>query len=358
MSHGVTAAAVGVAVAADVPVLLWGGPGQGKSSALRGLAAGLGLPVEVVIASIREPSDFAGLPVVSDGGVVLAPPSWAARLARAGAGVVLFDEISTAPPAVQAALLRVVLERVVGDLVLPAGVRVVAAANPPEEAADGWDLAPPMANRFVHLDWALTADVVADGFVAGFAAPSVPAVDPALVGETRIAARALVAAFLRVRPGLLTGAATGRAFPTPRSWETVATLLGTATAAQASEEVVALLVAGSVGDGAAREFGAWRRDLDLPDPEALLADPTSVVVPERGDRVHALCSGVTAAVLGRPDAGRWAAAWEVLAAVAEAGFADVGATSAMLLARARPEGATAPPAAARFAPVLAAAGRL
>src|SRR5205823_11964182 len=65
--------------------------------------------------------------------------------------------ISTAPPAVQAAMLRIVLERVVGDLELPPGVRVVAAANPPEQAADGWDLAPPLANRLVHLDWPVDA---------------------------------------------------------------------------------------------------------------------------------------------------------------------------------------------------------
>lgn len=358
MTYAATVAALGIAVAADVPVLLWGGPGQGKSSALHGLAEGLGLPLEVVIASVREPSDFAGLPVVTDGGVVLAPPSWAVRLASAGEGVVLFDEVSTAPPAVQAALLRVVLERVVGDLALPPGIRVVAAANPPEEAADGWDLAPPMANRFVHLDWALTAEVVADGFVAGFRTPPVPVLDPALVAVEARAARALVAAFLRVRPSLLAGPADGRAFPTPRSWETAAVLLGAARAASVAEEVVALLVAGAVGDGAARELAAWRRDLDLPDPEALLADPSSLVVPERGDRVHAVCAAVTAAALGDPSPERWVAAWEVLARVADAGFADVGATSAVALAGARPAGATAPKAATRFAPVLAAAGRM
>src|SRR5262245_62386462 len=93
----------------------------------------MGWPCEVVIASIREPSDFAGLPVVvADGGVRFAPPRWARRLHGAGRGVLFLDEISTAPPAVQAALLRVVLERVVGDLELPAAVAVVAAANPPE----------------------------------------------------------------------------------------------------------------------------------------------------------------------------------------------------------------------------------
>ena len=133
--------ALGVAVAARVPVLLWGAPGTGKTSAIRAMAQTMGLPCETVIASIREPSDFAGLPIVVGDGVRFAPPAWARRLAEAGHGLLFLDELSTAPPAVQAALLRVVLERVVGDLTLPDAVAVVAAANPPEQAADGWDLA-------------------------------------------------------------------------------------------------------------------------------------------------------------------------------------------------------------------------
>src|ERR687886_1438906 len=91
--------ALSVAVAARVPVLLWGGPGTGKSSAVRDLATTMGWPCEVVIASIREPSDFAGLPVVADGGVRFAPPRWAQRLGAAGHGILFLDEISTAPPA-------------------------------------------------------------------------------------------------------------------------------------------------------------------------------------------------------------------------------------------------------------------
>src|ERR687886_1310657 len=166
--------ALSVAVAARVPVLLWGGPGTGKSSAVRDLAAAMDWPCEVVIASIREPSDFAGLPVVADGTVRFAPPRWAQRLASAGQGVLFLDEISTAPPAVQAALLRVVLERVVGDLALPDGVVVVAAANPPEQSADGWDLSAPLANRFCHLDWVVDVNAFADGIVSGFPAPVVP----------------------------------------------------------------------------------------------------------------------------------------------------------------------------------------
>ena len=117
--------ALGTAVAARVPVLLWGAPGTGKTSVIRAMAEAAGWPCETVIASIREPSDFAGLPIVDrrrprrGPRVLFAPPAWATSLAGGRRGLVFFDEISTAPPAVQAALLRVVLERTVGDLTLP-----------------------------------------------------------------------------------------------------------------------------------------------------------------------------------------------------------------------------------------------
>ena len=96
--------ALGIAVAARVPVLLWGAPGTGKTSAIRAMAEAMGLPCETVIASIREPSDFAGLPVVTSTASItsdtstqtavvrFAPPLWAIRLAQAGTGRRRTDE--------------------------------------------------------------------------------------------------------------------------------------------------------------------------------------------------------------------------------------------------------------------------
>src|SRR5204862_102481 len=133
--------------------------------------------------------------------VRFAPPAWARRLAEAGRGVLFLDELSTAPPAVQAALLRVVLERAVGDLTLPDQVAVVAAANPPEQAADGWDLSAPLANRFCHLDWPLEARVVSDGFVSGWPTPAPPKLHDGWVSRIPVA-RSWVAAFLTARPEL------------------------------------------------------------------------------------------------------------------------------------------------------------
>lgn len=353
--------ALAISVAAGVPVLLWGSPGTGKTSVVRALGESFGWPVEVVVGSIREPTDFAGLPVVIGGGVRLAAPAWARRLADAGEGLLFLDELTTAPPAVQAAMLRVVLERVVGDLALPPGVRVVAAANPPEQAADGWDLAPPLANRLVHLDWPVDAAAIADGLVMGFPAPAGNGhLDP---DPVRLAnARAAVAAFLKVRPTLAlqvptVAAQAGRGWPSPRSWETVAVLLGTCEAAGAGEDVLGALVTGAVGEGAGIEFLSWLVHADLPDPELVLADPDSFTLPDRSDRAFAVLTAVASVAIAHGDAESWTAAWRVLAKATKAA-PDVATLVAQSLAAARPPGAALPSEVLALAPVLRAAGLL
>lgn len=356
--------ALAVAVGARVPVLLWGGPGLGKTSAVREMAAAAGLPCETVIASIREPSDFAGLPIVaSDSATVrFAPPNWAQRLAAAGHGVLFLDEISTAPPAVQAALLRVVLERTVGDLSLPASVAVVAAANPPEEAADGWDLSPPLANRFCHLEWDLDAREWAEGILGGFAHYPVPSLDPVLLEREVVSARGVVGAFVRGRPHLLHAhpgdeTSAGRAWPSPRSWDMAARLIAASALSATPDVVLASLVVGAVGAGAAAEFLAWREELDLPDAEAVLRDPTSFRLPERGDRAYAALAAVTAAVLADNTPQRWEAAWQAIAAGTGDHHGDIAVAALRSLISHRPDGATPPgDVLAQMAPLLRTAG--
>ena len=359
MDATVVAEALSVSVQAGVPVLLWGSPGTGKTSIVRALGESLRWPTEVVIGSIREPADFAGLPVVIDGSVQMAPPLWARRLAAADHGLLFLDELTTAPPAVQAAMLRVVLERVVGDLTLPEGVRVVAAANPPEEAADGWQLSPPLANRLVHLDWPVDAKSVSRGIALGFPRPTL--FDGRTPSDAQaVAARAAVGGFLEVRPALVLDVPTvaeqaGRGWPSPRSWEAVARLVATCDAVGASEDARTLLVLGAVGDGAGIEFLSWFANMDLPDPEVVLADPDGFELPERSDRAFAVLSAVAAVAVSRGDAESWSAAWRVVERVADQA-PDVAALAARSLASARPEGAMLPAGLLKMAPVLRAAG--
>ena len=369
-AYEATLAALGAAMAAGVPTVLWGNPGEGKTSVVEAAAAGLGLHLEVVIASVREPSDFAGLPVVdsSTGRVRLAPPEWALRLADAAARgqrpAVFFDEVSCATPATQASLLRVICDRVVGDITLPADTVVLAAANPPSVAADGWDLAAPMANRFCHLDWRLPAQVVADGFLDAFPAPPVPELPEDLTRWLR-AAYAQVAAYLRARPtdtSVLPDdrAAASRGFPTPRTWEYAARLMAVCAAAGLSEDARRLVVAGVVGDAAALQLLGFLDALDLPDPEQILAAPDALVLPERGDRAYAVLAAVVAAVLADPTPQRWRAGVQAVCQAALQGRADVGAGVMTALVRNRPRIAgrdvPLPEQIKAFLPVLRAAG--
>ncbi|MEU7833899.1 AAA family ATPase [Nonomuraea sp. NPDC049129] len=336
--------ALALAVSANLPVLLWGEPGIGKSAGLQQLAAGLGVPLETVIASVHEPSDFAGLPIIGDDpattGVPMAPPDWAVRLAAAGRGVVFFDELSSAPPAVQAALLRVVLERRVGSLSLPEPVRVVAAANPPSSAADGWHLSPPLANRFVHLQWTHDPRTVARGMAGTWPAVPLPLIDPARVPSAVARARGVISGFLTARPGLahhLPGDAEsrGRAWPSPRTWEMVLRLLAVGYAAGADQKAVAAAVIGAVGDGTGLELLAYLEQLDLPDPDRVLANPGAFALPERGDRQLAFLTAVVSAVQSDLTRRRWEAGWAVLAKAVDAGVPDVAARAAGDLAAMR-----------------------
>ncbi|OHV36625.1 MULTISPECIES: AAA family ATPase [Pseudofrankia] len=355
-----------LAVAADLPVLLWGEPGIGKTSALTQLAHSLDLPLTTVIASVHEPSDFAGLPVVGDDpavqGVPMAPPDWAVRLVQAGRGLLFLDELSTAPPAVQAALLRLVLERRVGALRLPAGVRIVAAANPRSSAADGWELSPPLANRFVHLPWVHEPDVVVRGLGGTWPAATLPLLDQARLPEAVAFARRAVCGLLAARPGLVhrlpdREARRGGAWPSPRSWDMTLRLVAFATAAGTSREVLSTLARGTVGDGPGLELLASLDRLDLPDPETLLADPAGAELPERGDLRQAVLDGVVDAVRRRPGKDRWDAAWALLVRALDTGEPDLVVVPATTLAALRQPDWEVPEAIERLAGVVSLARR-
>jgi hypothetical protein len=136
-----------------------------------------------------------------------------------------------------------------------------------------------------------------------------------------------------------------------------ARLMAAALASGTSDEARSALVAGAVGDGAGVEFLVWLAEMDLPDPEQVLADPASFRLPERGDRAYAALAAIAAAVAADPTPERWAAGWQVLGLAADVA-PDMAAVAARVLAKCRPEGAALPAEIHRFAPLLRDAGLL
>ena len=335
--------ALEICISSRIPVILWGPPGQGKTSVIRAIAGHQDRHLEVLLASIREPQDFAGLPSIHEGRARLVPPDWAVRLSEVSNGILFTDEVNTAPPSVQAALLRVSLDKVAGDCDLGQDTSVVAAANPPEQAADGWDLAPPLANRFCHLPWELPTEVVRDGFAGKWRhydvqVPSEEAIEEALVRE-----RVRVAGFLTARPDLATvlpktASEQGRAFPTPRTWDMVSTLTAWASASRQTEGVIRILIRGCVGPGVSAEYLTYRESLDLPDPEKVLEDPRSFTLPSRTDQIYVVGAGVLAVIRNDLSTQRWHAAGLVLERIANSGHPDIAVSFARDWIAERPSG--------------------
>ena len=359
--------ALGICISARIPILLWGNPGEGKTAAVESASA-FGWLVETVIITHSEPSDFAGLPVVAQSGTVtLAPPAWAKRLAEHdGPAIAFFDEFSTASPALQAAALRPLTHYEVGAVKLPETVSFVAAANPSDVAAAGWELAAPTASRFVHIDWAMPYEVFAEGLVTNIW-PSMPVYEVPLDYQDHLdRERVLVSGFLRARESQLSAipknaADRGRAFPTPRTWDYTARLSAFAKAVGAPTEVRQILIAGAIGDIAAHEFLAWASANDLPDPELLLSDPAAVTFEGmRSDRVYVTLQGVLAAFSRKPTPDRWTAAVEVCAVAASAPGVTIDPAVPVVRSLLRPEhkpsGAAVPSSITVFAPALQLAG--
>ena len=140
-----------IAVQTGIPVLLWGEPGIGKTYQITQFANFLNKHLEVVIASNRDPTDFLGFPKDSAEGTIYSPPKWALKLSKAGDGILFLDEVNWGSRNTQAAMLRVVNEKEVGECKLPKNTWIIAASNPPEKSG-GSELLAAFSNRFLHFD--------------------------------------------------------------------------------------------------------------------------------------------------------------------------------------------------------------
>lgn len=272
----------------NVPVL-WGPPGVGKTAIIHSIVEKRKMLMRVIIGSTMDPTDVAGLPVLrtlQDGSSVtaFALPEWFVEvrdyaLAHPEGAVIFIEEITTATPPVQAALLTFIQDRRIGKTVLPDNVLIIVAGNPPSQAADGNLLAPPTANRLVHYDYVPSNEDWFEGMTVAWNKP---------VSDHEKLMRSYVVGFLRERTDIINACPedaeeAGQAWPSMRSWDNAARMLGQTS----DEQLGKVLVRAAVGKTAGDDFMKWMRKLILPRYENVMADPTGINWASfRGDILH------------------------------------------------------------------------
>ncbi len=137
-----------------VPLHIWGACGVGKSQIVAQVADDLGYAFLDVRAVQLDPVDLRGLPRIAANQTEWVPPKF---LPTAGNGIPFLDELTSAPQMTQAGCYQLVLDRKLGEYVLPDGWVVIAVGNPASERGVHFSMPRPLRNRFAHLD--LEADL-------------------------------------------------------------------------------------------------------------------------------------------------------------------------------------------------------
>ena len=367
-----------------LPVLFWGPPGCGKSDMLEEEARRWSMTLQVLSPGEQGDGAFGVTPVPIGSGedtrITYPAPSWVDCFDDSdGRGVVFVDEITTAPPGLQPALLGLVHARRIGGATLPPGVRVIGACNPPEQAAGGWDRALPVANRFGHLDWSMPSSSDWGQWMMGNSAISAQAETrlSASAEEARVLAewdmpfakaKGTVVAFVTRRPAVLhrmpnpEDPNASRAWPSHRTWEMATRALTSASVHRLSPSERDTFVASFIGSDTMTEFAAFVAALDLPDPADVLDGKVSWRHdPRRLDRTFAVLTSCTSLVtsLKETDPSRLDRAerlWSILADVSD-GAQDLVVPQVTPLSKARlTRSKVAITTLAKLKPVLDAAG--
>ncbi|MEN0050469.1 MAG: hypothetical protein AAF806_25615, partial [Bacteroidota bacterium] len=175
--------------------------------------------------------------------------------------------------------LRVVLERKVGFHELPKQVRIVAAANPPDLMVGGWELSPPLRNRFIHLQWDISTEQYVRAIDEGWDKGIFPKINPSLHAELLPEWKVKIAAFLKISPNMLHASPeeNNYGFASPRTWDFAAHLLAACEildiapiTGESGTTTCVELLSGCLGEGITVAFMEFLKNMRLPNPADVL----------------------------------------------------------------------------------------
>ncbi len=208
---------------AQVPLLLVGPHGIGKSQFVETWAEARGLPCVVLDLSLLEPQDLQGLPYRDEHVTRYAAP---AELPQEGPCVLVFEELNRCDRAVRQPTLQLLTARKLNSYRLPADTTLVACINPDDDTYEVDALDPALLDRFVRLE-----------------------VEASLTHWTRWAKQqglpGALLAFLGRHPKVFTEAS-------PRSWEQASRLLVAGLRAERPARDLVTLLGAKLGERVAR----------------------------------------------------------------------------------------------------------
>ncbi len=136
--------------AGEVPLLI-GHFGVGKTDLMREIAEETNRRLVILILSQMEPGDLIGLPARGEDRTVFLKPDWWPDDENT---ILLLDEINRAHRSIRNAIMQLLIDRRIHNHILPDGVWISAAMNPPDDEYDQAELItdPAFISRFFVLE--------------------------------------------------------------------------------------------------------------------------------------------------------------------------------------------------------------